>query len=230
MIKSSFVTWIFILSGAWLSAQKYEPVTVRAGMKVVDCFPFNERYRYPEFKAGRITLLNGVVSDKLLNYDFLNGEVEYIRGKDTLAIANTKDIKFISVATDTFYYSRGVYLERISGGNIKVALRQYIKLKETQKKDSYGTASSGSSTNSYGSLPKEGDFHMLVANEDMVFQRTLEYYISDAAGGFVQFSKKNLMHVYSGQQNALKEYLKSNKISFDKREDLVRLADYLKSQ
>jgi hypothetical protein len=227
-MKKIFVLVIQIVSiNLSLFSQKYEPVTVKAGMKVVDCFPFNERYRYPKFLSGRIQLTNGVSADKILNYDFLTGAVEFLRGKDTLSITNGKDIRHIVIDADTFYYYKGGYLELISGGAVKIALRQYIKLKETQKKDTYGTSSSGSATNSYGSLPMGGDFHMLVANEDMVFQRTLEYYISDPEGGFDQFNKKNVLHLYPKNEKEIKAYLKSEKINFDERDDLLKLADYL---
>jgi len=212
---------------ASLTAQKYEPVTVRAGMKVLDCFPFNERYRYPQFITGRIHVVSGVYAEAKLNYDFLNGEMEYLKNRDTLAIANKKDVRFIEIAQDTFYYDKGYYMELIQGGQVKVVLKQYIKLKETLKKDSYGTSSSGSATTSYGTLPAGGDFHMLVANEDMVFQRIVEYYLSDQSGGFVQYNKKNVLQLYPQHKDDIKAYLKTSNVSFDKREDLLKLAGYL---
>ena len=205
---------------ASLSAQKYEPVTVKAGMRVVDCFPVNERYRYPEFITGRIWVKSGVYSEAKLNYNFLNSEMEYIRNKDTLVIANKKDIRFIAVGQDTFYYDKGYYLEQIYGGPFKVVLKQYMKLKETQKQDSYGTTSAGAAMTSYGSLPANGNFYRLTANTDMVFQRTLEYYLSDQNGGFVQYTKKNVMQLFPQHEDKIKAYLKSNKINFDKRDDL----------
>lgn len=227
MKKVLVLVFQIMLINISLFSQRFEPVTVRAGMKVDDCFPFNERYRYPQFLNGRIQLTNGVSADKILNYDFLTGEIEFLRGKDTLAITNGKDIRHMVINADTFYYYKGGYLELISGGAVRIALRQYIKLKETLKKDTYGTSSSGSATNSYGSLPMGGDFHMLVANEDMVFQRTLEYYISDQDGGFDLYNKKNVLHLFPKNEKEIKAYLKSEKINFDKREDLIKLADYL---
>jgi hypothetical protein len=212
-----------------LSAQKYEPVTVRAGMRVIDYFPFSERYRYPEFITGRIYIKSGVYSEYKLNYDFLNGEMEYIRSRDTLAISNTKDIRYITVEQDTFYYDNGSYFELIAGSNIQVFLKQYIRLKETLKKDSYGTASSGSSTTSYGSLPVNGNFYSLTANEDMVFQRTLEYYLPASSGGFVPYTKKSVLQLFPDDEDAIKAYLKSNKINFSKSEDLIKLAVFLES-
>ena len=50
--------------------------------------------------------------------------------------------------------TRDIIWNRYQGGPFKVVLKQYIKLKETQKQDSYGTTSAGSATNSYGSLAR----------------------------------------------------------------------------
>ena len=227
MKKIVFLICSFLTLTGSLSAQKYDPVTVKAGMRVVDCFPFNERYRYPEFVTGRILLKRGLYSDTKLNYNFLSGEIEYIKDKDTLAIANKKDISFVAIAQDTFYYANGYYMEKIYDGSFKVVLKQYIKLKETQKQDSYGSTSAGAAMNSYGSLPANGNFYKLTANTDLMLQRTLEYYISDQSGGFVQYSKKNVMLLFPQYEDKIKAYLKSNKVNFDKRDDLIRLADYL---
>ncbi len=227
MKKNPFIIILLLLINISMFSQKFEPVTVKAGRKVGDCFSFNERYRYPEFVNGRIWLNKGIYSDKMLNYDFLSGEVEYIRGKDTLAIANGADIRYIVAAGDTFYFNKGAYLEQIYGQAPKVALKQYIKLKETQKQDSYGTSGAGSAINSYGMLPSQGGFYKLVANEDMVFQRTIEYYLSDLTGGFAPFDRKNVLKIFSSDKDKIKEYLKSNKIDFDNRDDLIKLAGYL---
>ena len=63
----------------------------------------------------------------------------------------------------------------------------------------------------------------------MVFQRTLEYYLSDPSGGFVQYTKKNVMQLFPQHEDAIKAYLKSNKIKFDNRDDLIKLSEFLGS-
>lgn len=227
MKNKLFLLCNMLIITASLSAQKYDPVTVKAGMRVVDCFPVNERYRYPEFITGRIWVKSGVYSEAKLNYNFLNSEMEYIRNKDTLVISNKKDIRFIAVGQDTFYYDKGYYMEQIYGGPLKVILKQFMKLKETQKQDSYGTTSAGAAMTSYGTLPANGNFYRLTANTDMVFQRTLEYYLSDPSGGFVQYTKKNVLQLFPQHEDKIKAYLKASKINFDKRDDLIKLAGYL---
>jgi len=164
-----------------------------------------------------------------MNYSYLVGEMHFIQSKDTLVIVNKKDIKHIIMEQDTFFYDK-VYMELISQqGPVIVSLNEYIKLKEVQKKDPYGTSSSGSSTQSYGSLPTDGKFYKLTANEDMIFQRVWDYYISTPASGFEPFNKKNVFKLFPQNEDEIKSYLKSNDIDFKSREDLIKLAGYIQT-
>jgi hypothetical protein len=216
----------FLLLTTCLSAQKSEPVTVKAGTRVEDYFPFQERYRYPEFIDGKVFFRNGAYAATKLNYNFLIGEMEYIQLKDTLSLDNTADIMLIAIAKDTFYYDKG-YLEQIFNGQVKVALKQYIKLKEVQKKDSYGSSGSNSATDSYSTIQTAGQTYKLVINQDRVFQKMSEFYLATPSSGFVPFSKKKVMQLFPRKKDAIQDYLKSNKVDFDSKEELIRFAEYL---
>jgi|WetSurMetagenome_2_1015567.scaffolds.fasta_scaffold22221_3 hypothetical protein len=226
MKKILFIVFSFLVLNTSLSAQKNELITVKAGNKILDYFPVPVRYRYPEFTAGQVIFKNGAVNSTRLNYNLLIDEIEFIQSRDTLSLVKKKDIRLIVVAQDTFFFDNG-YLEQIYGGRVKVGLRQRIELKEVLKKDSYGTSSSGSASNSYDVLPSDGNFYKLTPNEDMVFQKTKEYYVSVGTSGFVQLRKKSLLQLFPQKTNEIQKYLKSNKVDFEKHDDIIRLADYL---
>ena len=226
MIKNIFFVYSVLILNISLPAQNNELITVAAGTMIMDYFPVSLRYRYPEFTTGTILFKNGSSNSNRLNYNFLLDEMEFIRSRDTLSIAMKKDIRLITVAQDTFFYDNG-YLEQIYSGPVKVYLRQHYKLKQVLKKDSYGISSSGSSTTSYSVLPYDGKFFKLTANEDMVFQKTREYYLSVSSSGFVQFRKKPLLQLFPGKEEAIKDYLKADKIDFNLQNDLLKLAAYL---
>ena len=211
---------------AYLSAQKTESYTVLAGTRVQDCIPLQARYRYATFTDGTVFFKNGATAATKLNYNLLPGEMEYLQLKDTLSIANVTDIRFITIAGDTFYYDKG-YLELIYSKNIKVALKQNIKLVEVIKKDSYGSAGSNSATDSYSSLQTTGQTYKLVINQDRIFQKITEFYLATPASGFVLFNKKKVMQLFPEKKKTIEGYLKSNKVDFDSREDLLRFARYL---
>ncbi len=222
------LTALLFLSAIYITslAQKDETITVRAGTKVLDYFPAAVRYMYHEFSPGRVYFRNNFYSDRNLNYNYLLGEVEFIQGRDTLTIINKKDIKYISIAQDTFYYDR-TYIRQLKGGNIKLGIMDYIELKEILNKDSYGTASSGAATTSYGSMPLDGNFYKLTANKDMVFQRTRQFYLYTPESGFVMINRKNLLQIFPSRENDIKSFLKTNRIKFDSQEDILKLSDFL---
>jgi hypothetical protein len=226
MKKLFFLFYTVVILNISLSAQKNKPVIVREGTRIVDYFPFQERYRYPVFTTGQITFKNGTINSVNMNYNLLMDEMEFIQSHDTLSVVKKKEIRYVVIAVDTFLYDNG-YLEQIYGSTVKVGLRQRIKLKEVLKKDPYGTSSSGSATNSFGQLPTDNNLYKLTVNEDMVFQKMEEYYLKTPTSGFVQFRKKNVLQLFPEKSDAIKSYLKSNKVNFDFREDLLRLAEYL---
>lgn len=220
--------FIFFFISNCLIAQKNKPVTVKAGTRVIDYFSFQERYRYPEFLPGKVIFKNGIYSETMLNYNLLKGEMEFIKSLDTLSIINKNDIKLVIAEQDTFYYDNG-YIELISDGSVKVGLKQLIELKEIRSKDSYGTSSSGSATNSYGSLPMDGNFYKLTANKDMVFQKTSGYYLSVSSNNFVSTRKKNILNLIPEKKVEIKKYLKSNKVDLNSEKDIIKLAAFLRT-
>jgi hypothetical protein len=226
MKKIVIIIYSILLLNISLSAQKNEPVVVKAGTMILDYFPFQERYRYPAFTPGQVIFKNGVINSINLNYNLLMDELEFIQSRDTLSIKKKKEIRYVVVAIDTFLYNNG-FLEQIYSGVVKVGLRQRIELKQVLKKDPYGTSSPASATESYGLLPTDGNLYKLTVNEDMVFQKTQEYFLATSSSGFVQFRKKSVLQLFPGKSDAIKGYLKSNRVDFDSREDLLRLADFL---
>jgi hypothetical protein len=218
---------MILLFSSDLSAQENKTIIVKAGTKLIDYFPLKERYRYKEFIPGQVVFKNGKTNNLKLNLNILFGEIEFIQDADTLYIAKKKEIRFV-IAQDTFFYDNG-YIEIISGGQMKVGLKQYIKLKDVLKKGAYGTTSRSTAIGTYNSMAAGGMSYDLVPNEDLELQKTLEYYLSDISGVFILFTRKNVIKLFPEKSDNIKAYIKSEKVDFDSRDDLLRFADYLRS-
>jgi hypothetical protein len=211
-----------------LSAQQKKIILISAGTRMIDYFPVKERYRYQDFIDGQVRFKSGKSSEAKLNYNILLGEMEFIQDNDTLSIARKKDLKYITVAQDTFYYYNG-YIESLSGGDIKVGLLQCIMIKDVLKKGAYGTTARGASVDTYDSMMAGGLSYDLVPNADIELQRIMEYYLWTYSTGFMQYSKKNVLKLFPGKIDIIKDYLKSNKINFESKDDLLRLTTYLRT-
>lgn len=228
MKKILFIICSISFFNICLLAQKSNLITVKAGTKVLDYFPVKERYRYTDFSDGQLMFKNGKVSSGRFNYNILLGEMEFIQSRDTFSISNKKNIGLIVVAQDTFFYDNG-YIEMIHGGPVKIGYMQNIKLKEIQRKGAMGTVNRNSSIDSYNSMSLTGNIYNIVPEEDWVFQKAENYFFSTSEKGFVQFNRKNVIEVFPQKEDAIKGYLKSNKIDFDSRKDLFKLVDFLRS-
>jgi len=221
-----FIICSILLINNCLSAQKNKSVTVKAGTRVLDYFPVAERYRYPNFTEGEVIFKNGKIFPSKFNYNFLSGEMQFIKLPDTLSLSDTKDLKSIIVAQDTFYYHND-YLEIIHSGKFKVFLKQLIVIKDIQKEGAYGTINRSGVSEVYGHVLTGGNSVDLILRQDMVLQKITDYFYSTPGNEFIRYSKKNIINILPGKEEVIKNYLKSNKIDFDSREDLLRLADFV---
>lgn len=218
---------VFLFLAASVSAQKGKPFTVLAGLKAEDCIPFEERFRFKEFTTGTVFFENGTEIEAKLNYNLMLREMQYLKGKDTLTIANESDIKQIIISGTTFIIDKG-YLELVYEGKIKVAEKQYFNLMDVRKKDPYGDIGAGAATNSYGSLhTNNGQYYKLTLNQDRLFQKVSEFFLATPSGSFVPFNRKKAKQLFSQNKKAINAYLKSNKVNFDSRKDIIRFAEFL---
>src|SRR5262245_46362998 len=111
-------------------AQSRKSFTVNPGKKIVEEIPITEIYKYAEFRLSEVSLKNGTAANIKLNYNSVFGEMQYIDPKsgDTLSLAEEKNIKFIAVEKDTFYFDEG-WLELIGGtATVRIAKKKLLDL------------------------------------------------------------------------------------------------------
>jgi hypothetical protein len=228
MKKIYVIISIIILASYCLSAQNYKPITVKAGSRVIEYFPYKDRYMYTDFKEGNVLFKSGRVITNKFNYNFLINEMQFIQSGDTLSISNSnkKDIRFITIEQDTFYI-RDHYLKQIHSGNMRVFENQDIILKDILKKGAMGTVNRSSASESFNSISLTGNIYELRPEEDWVFQKTPEFYYSLDYGDFEMFTRKNVLQLFPGKDDDVKNFLKANKVNFESREDILKLTDFL---
>ena len=217
-----FCSILFINS--FLPAQKNDQVIVKAGTRVIDYFPIADRYLYPGFTEGKAIFTNERVYPSMYNYNFLSGEMEFIKSNDTLMITDKRDLLSIVVAEDTFYYHSG-YLQMIRGGRFKVYVKQNIVMKDIRKKGAMGTINRSAASESYDYLLANAQSMNLVADIDLVLQKEDTYFFSTSGVDFIRFNRNNIIQILP--EDIVKNYLKSNKVDFKSREDLLRLANFV---
>ena len=213
-----------------ISAQSKKTFAVNPGQKIVDAIPVTELYTYPEFTIGNVTLKDNSVATVKLNYNYVFGEMQFIDPKtgDTISLAEEKNIKFVTVVKDTFYFDEG-WLEQMDHiSPITIAKKKMLQMSNREKlgpMDSPGFAA----IETY--MKYTGSQHMrdLVAKERLTFREHVTYYIGDRFNHFSRATKKGLMKMYGKNEKQLGTWLDENKIDFNNEDDLKKLAVFLQS-
>jgi hypothetical protein len=233
-MKTLLLLFLALIGTIDLPAQDSTYVTIKAGNRIRDVLAPADIYFYPQFTTGQIVFKEGkrVVVD--MNYTRLFDQMLYINQKgDTLALADEKTIKFIAILKDTFYYDDG-YIRIITDNDfVKFAEKQVWVVADIRK---IGTHNRPSNTVAITSLTAYTDgtdaakSKDLMLNEDIVLRKEIQYYFGNAYNHFVRAGKKKIQGLFPKEEMSIENYLKKNKVNFDKKEDLEKLAQFLSDQ
>lgn len=224
------LAFITILVNIQIAAQTKKTFTVNAGQKVVEAIPVNELYSHPEFTLGTVQLKDASEAVVKLNYNKVFGEIQYIDPKtgDTLSLAEEKNIKFVAIEKDTFYFDE-VWLQFVSGNStLKMAKKKLLEMTNKEKLGAMEVPGFGS-IETYTKFTGSQHMKDLVAKEKLTFSEHVTYYFGDRFNRFSKASKKGLLKMYSKKEKVLENWLDDNKIDFSNEDDLAKLFTYLQT-
>ncbi|HVG15322.1 MAG TPA: hypothetical protein VM935_10180, partial [Chitinophagaceae bacterium] len=154
-MRRSLLLYLLIAAHS-LAAQDSTLVVVEPGQNLYHLVTPGKRYRFPKFTTGKIFFRDGsIISNALLNYNFLNGELEFLTSKgDTLSIATDQmlNIKHVAIDSTSFYYDQG-YLELVASSTMgRVLKRERYEVYKREKIGAYDQPTSTSSINTPGAF------------------------------------------------------------------------------
>jgi hypothetical protein len=214
-----------------LSAQDSTLVTIKPGNKVSDVLPQAEIYYYPEFTNGKVVLKDGKIVGAKMNYNRVFDQMLFLGQKeDTFALSVEKEINFIAIGEDRFYYNQGFIRIIVDNDFVKLAEKQTWTVADIRKIGLLGspkTTVAIQSLTQYTNGLDAAKSKDLVLNEEIVLRKETEYYFGNVDHHFVRASKKKLLDLFPKDEVSIENYLKQNKVDFDKKEDLEKLAQFI---
>ena len=223
----------FILFGyTVLSAQDSTLVTVKTGEKITDVLKSSDIYFYPHFIYSKVLFKDGTIADPYMNYNRLYDQMLFISEKgDTLALTDEKNIEFIVNDWDIFYYDKG-YMRLIKNDTvIKLAEKQVWEVADVRKMGSHNRPTTSVAITSLSHFSNGQDAAKskeLIMNEELVLRKETGYYFGDKYNHFARASKKRVLNLFPNEQLRIENYLNENKVSFDKKDDLEKLCQFLR--
>jgi hypothetical protein len=202
--------------------------TIPAGEDIKNFLGDSIIFRYPQFTQGFVYFRDERVSNALLNLNLINGEMQFIApSKDTMTVTNEATIKFITINKDTFYYDKG-FVELVhSNTGAKLAKIDVIKIVALKKTGAYGQGSSASAITTVSSFYNNtNELTRLTENKEVTLRRETVYFVGDNFNKFLPAIKKNIYQMFINK-TAIETFIKDEKIELNKKDDLVKLVDFI---
>jgi hypothetical protein len=229
-MKALLLLVLILIGYIDLPAQDSTLVTIKAGNKVMDVLTTADLYYYPQFTKGKVFFRDGSKATATMNYTRLYDQMLFINKGDTLALADEMTIRFIVIDRDTFYFDEGYVRLILDSGIVKLAEKQVWVVADVQKIGTHNRPTTTVAVTSFSSYTNGLDAAKskdLILNEDILLRKETQYYFGDEYNHFVRTGKKRLLQLFPKEQRRIENYLKENKVDFDKKDDLEKLAQFL---
>jgi hypothetical protein len=213
-----------------LLAQDSTYITIKSGDRPQEGLTSAEMYYYPQFTKGVVFFKGGTKATAKLNYSRLFDQMLFIDVKgDTLAMANETTIKFIAVDQDTFYYDEGYVRIIADEHTVKLAEKQTWVVADIRKPGPHNTSTSTIGVTSVKTFRQGNDAvrNPLAIDENIVLRKETHYYFGDEYNHFARAGKKGLFELFNKKQRSIENYLKENKVDFDKKDDIEKLFQFV---
>lgn len=224
-----FVFFAAFISGAQVSfSQLNERIYVNSGADQWDNF-MHAIYLYPSFKDGMVELKNGHRFTRPMNYNRIGGAVEFITEKnDTVTFVDETAVAHVNIGGDIFVYAP-VCMRFLSSKKVKLYVYEKMKIGDKQKIGAFGIPNSGSAIETVDRIESNQRTYRLNPSETVILRKFTSYFIQAATSEILPATKKNVLTLFSGNQDPVKTYFKSHNVNFNKASDLLELVNFLDS-
>jgi hypothetical protein len=207
-------------------SQANERIYVNSGNDQWDNF-MKLIYLYPSFKEGMVEFKNGQRLVRPMNYNRVAGTLEFISEKnDTVAFADEAAIGHVNIGGDVFVFTP-VCMKFLSSKKVKLYIYEKMKIGDKQKIGAFGIPNSGTAIETVDRIEDNQRSYRLNPNETLILRKSTSYYIQTAASEIIPANKKNAVSLFPNNQEAVKEYLKTHNVNFNKESDLIELVNFL---
>lgn len=235
-----------LIAGIWiiipfsLRSQTSKEYRLKKGEVPMEVIPVKETYRFPEFRPGSVRFYSGKEIAAKLNYNLLYREIHFLNEKgDTLALQQEPFFKLVKIGEETFYFMPDEgFLELVSiYPSIKLGRKQSLEPYKPDPVDrgwgSYAP-SAVSNGNSAGDVSRDAykyqvsykEYYSREVPQNIKIAEKNSFFFIDKNNHLHPAKKRNILSFFPKYRRTIKRFLRENKISFNREEDLKELLKF----
>lgn len=187
------------------------------------------KYVSKDFLPGVVTFVDGSSSRGALNIATINQKVLFVDTDGKIKeLVNNDQVSRVTIGRRSFVRNRDFYVEIIElAGDVAIGMLHRVSIFETQKQGAYGKVSETTSIKTITCVQDAGmtyDFESTLTTP--VLYRQVPYLYRN--NQFLIPTKKAFIKCFPDSKAEIEEYVKANKVDFEKYNDVKALFDAVK--
>jgi hypothetical protein len=209
------------LQGLTARAQINDKTIIHAGDSLSNYYT----YLFPSFGDAVVKMRDGRSVIYKMNFNLLLSDMQFINPKgDTMVITNPADIDSILLDSCSFIYDykKGYFQMLAVSDAVSLTVHRHTTFEPVPngamgaKSPTGGVEMLNSIANRQGTIP-------LVLDEDIYVLENTIFFLYYRGGGVENAGKAAFMRIYNGEKRSFDQFVKTNKIDFNKQGDLEKL-------
>jgi len=183
-------------------------------------------YLFPEFTTGKILMSSGALKETNLNYNSLTEEMIFQYNGTNLAIANPESVDTVYILDRKFVQVKKIFYELLENLPVPLFVHHLCTVTPPGKNSGYGGTSQTSAITATSTVFSSRGMYELKLPDDYAIDPYSEYLLKKD-GTYTRISNTNqVIKCFPEKEDAIKDFVKKNNISFKKEEDIRTLIKF----
>jgi hypothetical protein len=199
---------------------------------LIQCIPANSQiekyqnlpqYLNPDFAVSRVKMKAGKDMNILLNYNIVTERMVFFQKEQAYDLLNQGTVDTIYMNECRFIPYEKAFLEVIPGSKLTFFIQHRGRVLPAAKPAAYGGTSEVSSSTYLTRIDLNSGIYNMKLNDELRIKFDPLYWVklNDNMQSFA--NEKMLLKLFPGKEEIIKQYIRKNKLKFDKRDDLLKI-------
>ncbi|MCU0407780.1 MAG: hypothetical protein MUD02_02420 [Bacteroidales bacterium] len=184
------------------------------------------QYLFRDFSPALVVMKNGSRSGAMMNYNIVTEKMVYSLKEELYDMMNTELVDTVYLSKSKFVPQGRVFHEVVAEGPVPFFIQHKGTLMSAGTPAGYGGTSQVSNTKSLSSVELPGGYYNLSLPRDFTVSFSTVYWIRRGKDYADFTTSKQFLKLFPGREKELKDFIKKNKIKFDKPSTIGELGKY----
>ena len=185
------------------------------------------QFLYSDFLSSKVRMKNGQNHILILNYNTISGMMVYQKDGKLYDLANPQMTDTVFLGESKFVPAGKVFYEVLLDAQVPLYVQYRGELKDPGSPAGYGVNSQVSNTKSIQTFEMLRNNVNLKIPSDYEVTTDLIYWLRKSGSMYSFISEKQFLKLFPHNESELKQFIKQNRIKFDRPSDIIKLAEYL---